>query len=41
MYDEGKGRNVPKCVKTEQVDGVRIKEDTPYRLVDGEFQEVK
>ena len=27
----------PKCVKTEYVDGERIKEDTWYKLVDGEF----
>ena len=31
----------PKCVKTEYVDGVRIKEDTFYKLVDGEFKEVE
>ena len=37
--DEHK-RNIPVCVKTEYVDGERIKEDTRYRLVDGEFQEV-
>ena len=32
---------VPKCVKTEYVDGERIKEDTFYKLVDGEFKEVE
>ena len=31
----------PKCVKTECVDGERIKEDTFYKLVDGEFKEVE
>ena len=31
----------PKCVKTEYVDGERIKEDTFYKLVDGEFKEVE
>ena len=31
---------IPKCVKTEYVDGERIKEDTLYELVDGEFKEV-
>ena len=31
----------PICVKTEQVDGRRIKADTYYRLVNGEFKEVK
>ena len=29
----------PKCVKTEYVDGERIKENTFYKLVDGEFTE--
>nr|DAH99453.1 MAG TPA: hypothetical protein [Caudoviricetes sp.] len=32
---------IPKCVKTEYVDGERIKEDTFYGLVDGEFKEVE
>ncbi len=32
---------IPKCVKTEYVDGKRIKEDTFYKLVDGEFKEVE
>ena len=31
---------IPVCVKTEFVDGDRIKEDTFYRLVGGEFVEV-
>ena len=35
-----KNRTIPKCVKTEYVDGERIKEDTWYKLVDGEFKEV-
>jgi hypothetical protein len=30
---------IPKCVKTEYVDGERIKENTFYELVDGEFKE--
>ena len=30
---------IPKCVKTEYVDGERIKEDTFYKLVNGEFVE--
>ena len=34
------GRWKPKCVKTEYVDGERIKEDTWYKLVNGEFTEV-
>ena len=40
-YSNEKDRFIPVCVKSEQVDGERIKEDTFYRLVDGEFQEVK
>lgn len=31
---------VPKCVKTEYVDGERIEADTWYKLIDGEFTEV-
>ena len=31
----------PICVKTEQVDGKRIKADTYYRLIDGKFEEVE
>lgn len=31
-YDEDKRRSVPICVKTEYVDGKRIKADTPYAL---------
>ena len=34
------GECVPKCVKTMQVDGEIIKEDTFYRLKNGEFVEV-
>ena len=40
-YDRDKDRYVPVCVKTEQVDGERIKEDTFYKLENGEFVEVK
>ena len=40
-YNEQKGRCIPKCVKTEYVDGERIKEDTWYKLIDGEFKEVE
>ena len=36
-----KDRYVPVCVKTEYVDGERIKEDTFYRLEDGQFKEVE
>ena len=40
-YDDNKLRYVPVCVRTEQVDGDRIKEDTFYQLIGGEFKEVK
>ena len=40
-YSEEKGRDVPRCVKTEYVDGERIKPDTWYQLKNGEFVEVK
>ena len=39
-YSEEKKHDIPVCVKTEFVDGERIKEDTWYKLVDGEFKEV-
>ena len=39
-YDKEKKRDVPVCVKTEYVDGVRIKENVYYELKDGEFKEV-
>ena len=35
-----KERWIPKCVKTEFVDGERIKSDTFYKLIDGKFVEV-
>ena len=40
-YDGAKQRCVPVCVKTEYVDGEKIKADTPYTLKNGEFVEVK
>ena len=40
QYDENKRRAIPICVKTECVDGERIKEDVYYKLVDGKFVEV-
>ena len=40
VYDEDKGRTIPKCVKTEYVDGTRIKADTWYKLIDGKFTEL-
>ena len=39
-YSKEKERYIPKCVKTGFVDGERIKEDTLYKLIDGEFVEV-
>ena len=39
-YSKEKKRVIPLCVKTEYVDGKRIKADTFYRLVKGEFKEV-
>ena len=39
--DEEKERYVPICVKTERVDGEKIKEDTYYTLKNGEFVEVE
>ena len=38
-FDEDKKRYVPVCVKTEFVDGERIKDDVYYILVGGEFKE--
>lgn len=38
-YSEEQKRDIPVCVKTEFVDGERIKADTWYKLVDGEFKE--
>ncbi len=38
-YSEEKERYIPVCVKTERVDGERIKADTWYTLKDGEFVE--
>ena len=40
-YSEEKDRSVPRCVKTEYVDGERIKPDTWYQLKNGEFVEVE
>lgn len=40
VYNEEKGRTIPKCVKTEYVDGTRINADTWYKLIDGEFTEL-
>lgn len=39
-YSAEKKRNIPVCVKTEYVDGKRIKENTWYQLINGEFTEI-
>ncbi len=39
-YDENKNRYIPVCVKTEYVDGKKIKENVFYKLENGEFTEV-
>lgn len=39
-WSEEKMNRIPVCVKTEQVDGERIKEDTFYMIKDGKFAEV-
>ena len=38
-YDETEKNFIPFCVKTVQVDGKKIKEDTYYKLENGEFVE--
>ena len=40
-YSDEKGRFAPRCVKTEYVDGEKIKADTWYCLKNGEFVEVR
>jgi hypothetical protein len=40
-FDNNLNRNIPVCVKTVQVDGKTIKEDTFYKLENGEFVEVE
>ena len=39
-YSDIEQANIPVCVKTEKIDGVKIKADTFYKLVNGEFVEV-
>ncbi len=39
-YAEDENCYIPVCVKTEKIDGDRIKEDTYYKLENGEFVEV-
>ena len=40
-HNEAKRQYVPVCVKTEYVDGEKIKADTPYTLKNGEFVEAE
>ena len=40
-FENNLNRNIPVCVKTVQVDGKTIKEDTFYKLENGEFVEVE
>ena len=40
-YSEKECVRIPICVKTEQIDGEKIKADTFYRLKNGKFVEVK
>ena len=40
-FDKNEGCYIPVCVKTEKIDGVKIKADTFYVLENGEFVEVK
>ena len=39
--DENERCYIPVCVKTEKIDGVKLKADTFYKLENGEFVEVK
>jgi len=40
-YSDEKKRYIPACVKSIQIDGETIKEDTWYMLIGGEFKEMK
>lgn len=40
-YSDEEKSYIPVCVKTEKIDGVKIKEDTYYKIKDGEFVEVE
>ena len=39
-YDGSKGRYIPVCVRSAQIDGEKLKADTWYKLSGGEFVEV-
>ena len=38
-YDSSKGRHIPVCVRSAQIDGEKLKADTWYKLCRGEFVE--
>lgn len=40
QYNNEESTLIPVCVKTEKIDGERIKEDVYYMLKNGEFVEV-
>ena len=40
-YSEEEKAHIPICVKTVKIDGVKIKEDTYYKLENGRFKKVK
>ena len=40
VYDENLKRYIPECVKSEKIDGKKLKEDTYYKLEKGKFKEV-
>lgn len=39
VFEQKEDAYIPICVKTEQIDGEKIKEDTFYKLENGEFVE--
>ena len=40
-YSKKEDKDIPVCVKTKKIDGVKIKEDTYYKLENGKFVEVE
>ena len=40
VYDEKLNRYIPECVKSEKIDGKKLKEDVYYKLEKGKFKEV-
>ena len=39
-YDDNLGKYIPVCVKSAQIDGEELKENTYYQLINGEFTEL-